>query len=71
MAWLSLSLPQLVKTISEGSQLIVFATCARAVAMASLVETEKACPLLGFPKWCHRNGVHADATSGNTGVVAL
>ena len=71
MAWLSLSDPHDVKTISDGSHPSMRATCARAVSTAFLHGAAKAWPLEGLPKCSQRKGSIAAATSGKMGVVAL
>ena len=71
MAWLSDSVPPLVKMISWGCALIDAATCSRAVSTA-----ERAfCPVVwmeaALPNCPEKNGSMASRTAGSTGVVAL
>ena len=68
---LSDSLPQLVKTISEGSAWMSAATFARAVSSSSWTAPPNTCMLEALPYRSVKNGSIASTTSGATFVVAL
>ena len=72
IAWLSLSLPQLVKTISEGSDApSSAATFARAASMSRWTRPPNSYMLDAFPHFSVKNGIIASTTSGAGIVVAL
>ncbi len=71
MAMLSPSLPQEVKTISAGEQLIRRGHLFRAFSTAPLTARPAQWTLEGFPNCSLKKGSIASSTSGRTGVVAL
>src|SRR6267378_1660748 len=71
IAWLSASVPPLVKTISCGRAPISAATCSRAVSTAARALCPKVWIEAAFPNSPERYGSIAWRTSGSTGVVAL
>ena len=72
IAWLSLSLPQLVKTTSEGSPApSSAATFARAASMSRWTRPPNSYMLEAFPHRSVKNGIIASTTSGAGIVVAL
>ena len=71
IAVLSLSVPQLVKMISDGSALMSAATCSRAFSICRFTPPPNACMLDGLPHNSLKKGIIASTTSGATCVVAL
>ena len=71
IALLSLSLPQLVKTISPGSQRRSAATFARAASMSAWTRPPNSYMLEALPQRSVKNGIIASTTSGAGFVVAL
>ena len=72
IAWLSLSLPQLVKTTSEGSPAPSSdPTFARAASMSRWTRPPNSYMLEAFPHRSVKNGIIASTTSGAGIVVAL
>jgi hypothetical protein len=71
MAKLSLSVPPLVRTISDGSALISPATAERASSIAALACWPNAWTLDALPKRSRVAAQTASAASGDRGVVAL